>query len=57
MVPVPAGGQDSQLEQIHEMQARLNEGAGTLEPFRRDIGQEWAVQPPAGEARHLPQGI
>jgi hypothetical protein len=28
-----------------------------LEPFRRDIGQEWAGQPPAGEARHLPQGI
>jgi hypothetical protein len=27
------------------MQARLDEGAGTLEPFRRDIGQEWAGQP------------
>jgi hypothetical protein len=37
VVPVPAGGQDSQLEQIREMQARLDEGAGTLEPFRRDI--------------------
>jgi hypothetical protein len=57
VVPVPAGGQDSQLEQIREMQARLDEGAGTLEPFRRDIRQEWAGQPPAGEARHLPQGI
>jgi hypothetical protein len=57
VVPVPAGGQDSQVEQIREMQARLDEGAGTLEPFRRDIGQEWAGQPPAGEARHLPQGI
>jgi hypothetical protein len=57
VVPVPAGGQDSQLEQIREMQARLDEGAGTLEPFRRDIGQEWAGQPLAGEARHLPQGI
>jgi hypothetical protein len=57
VVPVPAGGQDSQLEQIREMQARLDEGAGTLEPFRRDIEQEWAGQPPAGEARHLPQGI
>jgi hypothetical protein len=31
VVPVPAGGQDAQLEQIREMQARLNEGAGTLE--------------------------
>jgi hypothetical protein len=57
VVPVPAGGQDSQLEQIREMQARLDEGAGTLESFRWDIGQEWAGQPPAGEARHLPQGI
>jgi hypothetical protein len=35
----------------------LDEGAGTLEPIRRDIGQEWAGQPPAGEVRHLPQGI
>jgi hypothetical protein len=57
VIPVPTGGHDSQLEQILEMQARLGEGAGTLEPFRRDIGQEWAGQPPAGEARHLPQGI
>jgi hypothetical protein len=57
VVPVPAGGHDPQLEQIREMQAKLDEGAGTLEPFHRDIGQEWAGQPPAGEARHLPQGI
>jgi hypothetical protein len=57
VVPVPTEGQDSQLEQIHEMKDRLDEGAGTLEPFCRDIGQEWAGQPPAGEARHLPQGI
>jgi hypothetical protein len=57
VVPVPAGGQDAQLEQIYEMQARLDEGAGTLEQFRRNIGQEWADQAPAGEARHLPQGI
>jgi hypothetical protein len=57
VVPVPAGGPDPQLEQIHERQARLDEGAGTLVPIRRDIGQEWAIQPPAGEARHLPQDI
>jgi hypothetical protein len=54
VVPVPAGGQDAQLEQIHEMQARLDEEAGTLEPFRRNIGQEWANQAPAREARRLP---
>jgi hypothetical protein len=57
VVPVPAGGQDSQLEQIREVQARLDEGAGTLEPFRRNIGQEWVDRAPAGEACHLPQGI
>jgi hypothetical protein len=57
VVPVPAGGQDAQLEQIREVQARLDEGAGTLEQFRRNIGQEWADRAPAGEARHLPQGI
>jgi hypothetical protein len=57
VVPVPAGGQDAQLEQIREMQARLDEGAGTLEQFRWNIGQEWVDQAPAGEARHLPQGI
>jgi hypothetical protein len=57
VVPVPAGGHDPQLEQIREVQARLDEGAGTLEPIRRDIGQEWAGQPPAGEVRHLPQGF
>jgi hypothetical protein len=54
VVPVPAGGHDPQLEQIREMQARLDEGAGMLEPFRRDIGQEWAGQPLAGEAHHPP---
>jgi hypothetical protein len=57
VVPVQAGGHDPQLEQIRGVQARLDEGAGALEPVRRDIGQEWAGQPPAGEVRHLPQGI
>jgi hypothetical protein len=57
VVPVPMGGHDPQLEQIRGVQARLDEGAGTLEPIRRDVGQEWAGQPPAGEVRHLPQGI
>jgi hypothetical protein len=54
VVPVPAGGHDPQLEQIRGVQARLDEGAGTLEPICRDVGQEWAGQPPAGEVRHLP---
>jgi hypothetical protein len=54
VVPVPAGGHDPQLEQIHGVQARLDEGAGALEPIRRDVGQEWAGQPPDGQIRHLP---
>jgi hypothetical protein len=37
--------------------ARLDEGAGALEPIRLDVGQEWAGQPPAREMRHLPQGF
>jgi hypothetical protein len=57
VVPVPAGGHDPQLGQIRGVQARLDEGTGTLEPIRRDIGQEWAGQPLAGEVRHLPQGF
>jgi hypothetical protein len=39
MVPVQAGGHDPQLEQIRGVQARLDEGAGALEPIRRDVGQ------------------
>jgi hypothetical protein len=57
VVPVQAGGHDPQLEQIRGVQARLDEGAGALEPIRRDVGQEWAGQPPARETRHLPQGF
>jgi hypothetical protein len=57
VVPVPAGGHDPQLEQIHGVPTRLDEGAGALEPIRRDVGQEWAGQPLVGEVHHLPQGI
>jgi hypothetical protein len=57
VVPVPAGGQDAQLEQIHEMQARLDEEAGQLVQLRQTIGQEGAGRAPAGEARHLAQDV
>jgi hypothetical protein len=57
VVPVPAGGQDTQLEQIHEMQARLDEEAGQLVQLRQNIGQEWAGRAPVGEARHLAQDV
>jgi hypothetical protein len=52
VVPVPAGGQDAQLEQIREVQARLDEEAGQLVQLRQNIGQEWA-----GEAHHLAQDV
>jgi hypothetical protein len=57
VVPVPAGGQDAQLEQIREIQARLDEDAGPLVQLRQNIGQEWAGRAPTGEARHLPQDV
>jgi hypothetical protein len=57
VVPVPAGGQDAQLEQIREMQARLDEEAGTLAQPRLNLGQEWAGRAPAGEVRHLAQDV
>jgi hypothetical protein len=57
VVPVPAGGQDTQLEQIREMQARLDEEAGQLVQLWQNIGQEWAGRAPAGEAHHLAQDV
>jgi hypothetical protein len=57
VVPVPAGGQDAQLEQIREVQARLDEEAGQLVQLQQNIGHEWAGRAPAGEARHLAQDV
>jgi hypothetical protein len=57
VVPVHAGGQDAQLEQIREMQARLDEEAGQLVQLRQTIGQEGAGRAPAGEALHLAQDV
>jgi hypothetical protein len=51
VVQVPAGGQDTQLEQLHEMQAKLDEEAGRLLQLQQNIEQEWAGQAPAGGAR------
>jgi hypothetical protein len=42
VVPVPAGGQDTQLEQIREMQAKFDEEAGQLVQLWQNIEQEWA---------------
>jgi hypothetical protein len=57
VVPVPAGGQDTQLEQIHEMQAKLDKEAGQLVQLRQNIEQEWAGQALAGEARHQTRDV
>jgi hypothetical protein len=44
VVLVPAGGQDTQLEQIREMQAKLDEEAGQLVQLRQNIEQEWQAE-------------
>jgi hypothetical protein len=57
VVPVPAGGQDTQLKQIREMQAKLGEEAGQLVRLRQNIKQEWAGRALAGEARHQARDV
>jgi hypothetical protein len=57
VVPVPAGGQDTQLEQIREMQAKLDEEAGQLVQLRQNIEQEWAGRALAGEERHQARDV
>jgi hypothetical protein len=57
VVPVPAGGQDTQLEQFHEMQAKLDEEAGRLVQLRQNIEQEWAGRALAGGARHRARDV
>jgi hypothetical protein len=57
VVPVPAGGQDTQLEQIREMQAKLDEKAGQLVQLRQNIEQEWTGRALAGEARHQARDV
>jgi hypothetical protein len=57
VVPVPAGGQDIQLEQICEMQARVDGEAGRLVQLRQNIEQERAGRTLAGEVCHWAQDI
>ena len=57
VVPVPAGGHDPQLEQVREMQAKLDEEAGQLLQLRQNIEQEWAGRALAGEARHRARDV
>jgi hypothetical protein len=57
VVPVPAGCQDTQLEQIREVQAKLDEEAGQLVQLRQNIEQEWAGRALAGDARHRARDV
>jgi hypothetical protein len=57
VVPDPARGQDTQLEQFREMQAKLDEEAGRLVQLRQNIEQEWAGRALAGGAPHQAQYV
>jgi hypothetical protein len=57
VVLVPAGGQDTQLEQLREMQTKLDEEAGRLVQFRQNIEQEWVGRALAGGARHRARDV
>jgi hypothetical protein len=52
MVRVPAGGQGTQLDQLREMQAKLDEETGRLVQPRQNIEQEWVGRALAGGARY-----
>jgi hypothetical protein len=56
-VPVGGGGQDTQLEQLREMQAKLDEEAGRLVQLRQNIEQEWVGRALAGGARHQARDV
>jgi hypothetical protein len=57
VVPVLAGGQDIQLEQIREVQAQVDGEAGRLVQLGQNIEQKWAGRSLAGEACHRAQDI
>jgi hypothetical protein len=48
VVPVPTGGQDTQLEQIREMKAKLNEEEGNLCSSGKTSSR-------SGQAEHSPE--
>jgi hypothetical protein len=57
VVPIPAGGQDTQLEQLRKMQAKLDKGAGRLVQLRQNIEQEWAGRALVGGACHRARDV
>jgi hypothetical protein len=57
VVRVPAGDQGTQLEQVCEMQTKLDEETGRLVQLQQNIEQEWAGRALAGGARHRARDI
>jgi hypothetical protein len=57
VVRVPTGGQGTQLEQLREMQTKLDEETGRLVQLRQNIEQEWAGRVVAGGARHRARDV
>jgi hypothetical protein len=57
VVRVTARGQGTQLEQLCEMQAKLDEETGRLVQLRQNIEQEWAGRALAGGARHRARDV
>jgi hypothetical protein len=51
------GSQGSQLEQLREMQAKLDEETGRLVQLRQNLEQEWAGRALAGGARHRARDV
>jgi hypothetical protein len=47
VVQVPAGGQDTQLEQLHEMQAKLDEETGRFEQLQLGLEKKLEAREPA----------
>jgi hypothetical protein len=53
----PVGGQDTQLEQLREMQAKLDKEREQLMQLRQNLKQEWAGRALAGGARHRARDV
>jgi hypothetical protein len=53
----PAGGQGTHLEQLREMQAKLDEETGRLMQLQQNLEQEWAGRALAGGARHRARDV
>jgi hypothetical protein len=53
----PAGSQGTLLEQLREMQAKLDEETRRLVQLRQNIEQEWAGRAPSGGARHRARDV